>query len=65
MDICFERNGIFVDIEVCEDGFVALHNCSDAPRARGKEAMWYPMVELQGAGYNHNNHHGSIMPKSG
>ena len=65
MDICFERNGIFVDIEVCQDGFVALHNCSDAPRPRGKAPMWYPMVELQGSGYNHNNHHGSKHSRTG
>ena len=59
MDIRFERNGIFVDIEVCENGFVALHNCSAAQRPRGEIAKWYPLVEIQGSGYNHNDHHAS------
>ena len=59
MDIRFERNGIYVDIEVCENGFVALHNCSCAPIARGEIAKWYPLVEIQGSGYNHNDHHAS------
>ena len=59
MDIRFERNGIYVDIEVCENGFVALHNCSAVERPRGEIAKWYPLVELQGTGYNHNDHHAS------
>ena len=59
MDIRFERNGIYVDIEVCENGFVALHNCSAAERPRGEIAKWYPLVELQVSGYNHNDHHAS------
>ena len=59
MDIRFERNGIYVDIEICENGFVALHNCSSVERPRGEIAKWYPLVELQGTGYNHNDHHAS------
>lgn len=59
MDVRFERNGIFVDIEVMENGFVALHNCSDIERPRCKETKWYPLAEVQGTGYNHNDHHGS------
>ncbi|MBR4039581.1 MAG: alpha-galactosidase [Clostridia bacterium] len=59
MDIRFERNGIYVDIEICENGFVALHNCSSVERPRGEITKWYPLVELQGSGYNHNDHHAS------
>ena len=59
MDICFERNGIYVDIEVCENGQVTLWNCFDQERSRTENSKWYPLVELQGSGYNHNDHHGS------
>ena len=59
MDIRFERNGIYVDIEVCENGQVALWNCFDQERPRTENSKWYPLVELQGSGYNHNDHHGS------
>ena len=59
MELCFEQNGIFVDIEVLEDGAVALHNCSAAPRPRAEAPKWYPLVEVQGSGYNHDDHHGS------
>lgn len=59
MDIQFEFNGIFVDIEVDAEGRVVLWNCSAASRARGGEGRWYPPVEVQGVGFNQNNHHGS------
>ena len=59
MDIRFERNGIYVDIEVCENGQVVLWNCFDQERPRTENSKWYPLVELQGSGYNHNDHHGS------
>ena len=59
MDICFERNGIYVDIEIGEDGFAALHNCSASLRPRCEIAKWYPLVEIQGSGYNHDDHHAS------
>jgi len=59
MDIRFEKNGIFVDIEVTESGFVALYNVSTVERPRTEAAKWYPLVELQGSGYDHNDHHGS------
>ena len=59
MDIRFEKNGIYIDIEVCENGFVALHNCSAVERPRAEITKWYPLVELQGSGYNHNDHHAS------
>ena len=57
-DIAFQFNGIFVDIEVTEDGAVRLWNCSGVPRPRGQEGRYYPLLEIQGAGYNHNHHHG-------
>ncbi len=59
MDIRFERNGIYVDIEVQDSGFVALHNCSSVERPRGEISKWYPLVEVQGSGYNHDDHHAS------
>ncbi|MGN0776461.1 MAG: glycoside hydrolase family 36 protein [Candidatus Ventricola sp.] len=59
MEISFERNGIFADIEVLEDGTVALHNCSAGPRPRAQAPKWYPLAEVQGSGYNHDDHHGS------
>lgn len=59
MDIQFQRNGIYVDIEVDDHGATRLWNCSADERPRGKNGTWYPIVEVQGAGYNHNNHHGN------
>lgn len=58
MDIRFERNGIHVDIGVDGDGRVALWSCAGVERPRGAEAKWFPLVEVQGTGYNQNNHHG-------
>lgn len=58
VDITFEKNGIHVDIEVDAQGHVALWNCSAKPVPRGKERKWYPLVEVQCAGFNQNNHHG-------
>ena len=57
MDIRFSFNGIHVDIGVDETGRVALWNCSAVERPREGEGGGYPLVEVQGAGYNHNNHH--------
>lgn len=59
MDIRFEHNGIHVDMEVMENGQVALWNCSDMERPRGESGKWYPLAEVQGVGYNQNNHHGN------
>lgn len=58
MDIRFERNGVHVDIEVTKEGKVALWNCSTVERPRGTDTKYYPLVEVQGAGYNQNHHHG-------
>lgn len=57
MDIRFSFNGIHVDIGVDETGKVALWNCSAVERPREGEGGGYPLAEVQGAGYNHNNHH--------
>ncbi|MEA5016505.1 MAG: glycoside hydrolase family 36 protein [Candidatus Limiplasma sp.] len=59
MDIQFERNGVYVDIGVDQEGRVALWNCATRPRPRGGDGQWCPLVEVQGAGYNQNNHHGN------
>ena len=59
MDIKFDFNGVYVDIEVTEEGKVHLWNCSSHPHRRGKEGRWYPIAEVQGAGYDPKNHHGS------
>ena len=58
MDIQFSFNQIEVDIGVEPSGKVALWNCSMEKRPRAKESKWYPLVEVQCAGLNHNNHHG-------
>lgn len=58
MDICLERNGIHVDIEVDEQGRVVLWNCSDQPHPRNGTKEFHPLVEVQGAGFNHFSHHG-------
>lgn len=58
MDIVFDVNGLFADIEVTDDGRVALWNLSTEKCERVGEAKWRPMVEVQGAGYNQNDHHG-------
>ena len=58
VDITFEKNGIHVDIEVDAQRHVALWNCSARHVSRGREGKWYPLVEVQCAGFNQNNHHG-------
>lgn len=58
MDIVFDFNGIYADFEVNNSGEVRLWNCSSQPRSRGTDGRWYPAVEVQGAGFNHNDHHG-------
>ena len=58
MDIVFDFNGIYADFEVNDSGEVRLWNCSSQPRSRGTDGRWYPAVEVQGAGFNHNDHHG-------
>lgn len=58
MDLQFERNGIRIDIEVDDGGRVALRGCALYERPRNGQSKWYPPVEVQGAGYNQNNHHG-------
>ncbi len=59
MDISFGLNGIFTDIEVSDEKKVYLWNCSSQPHVRGEEGQWYPLAEVQGVGFNHNDHHGS------
>ena len=58
MKIAFVRNGIHVDIQVDDAGRVALMNCSLRERPQEDDNGFYPLVEVQGAGYNQNNHHG-------
>ena len=58
VDITFEKNGIHVDIGVDAQGHVALWNCSARYVSRAGEGKWYPLVEVQCAGFNQNNHHG-------
>lgn len=58
MDITFEKNGIHVDIEIADDGSAKLWNCSGQPRRRGNAASHRHIVELQGMGYDHDQHHG-------
>ena len=59
MDIPISFNGITADFEVTEDGRVRLWNCGNKPLPRREDGKWHPVVEIQGSGYNHNNHHGS------
>ena len=65
MDIIFEKNGIYVDIEITPDGAVKLWNCSAQPRQRIQGEKHRPIVEIQGQGYNNNLHHGSKYCFSG
>lgn len=58
MDIRFMFNGIFVDIEAPVEGAVQLWNASLAEKPRNENCGFYPLVEVQGAGWNQNNHHG-------
>lgn len=58
MDIVFDFNGIHSDFEVTDSDEVRFWNCSDQTHGRGTDGRWYPVVEIQGAGYNHNDHHG-------
>lgn len=59
MDIRFAKNGIYVDIGVDEQGRVSLRGCSAEADSRAPQGRFYPLAEVQGAGYNPNNHHGS------
>lgn len=58
MKIDFSFNGIHAGFEVTESGAVSLRNCGTALREWNGDGKFYPAVEVQGAGYNHNNHHG-------
>ena len=57
--ICFERNGIYVDLAVEEDGRVTLRSCAAVERPRPESGKGYPLCEVQGVGYDHDEHHGS------
>ena len=59
MDIRFSSGGLFADWEVDGEGRVALWSLADVEKKRGENAKWYPAAEVQGAGFNQNNHHGS------
>ena len=59
MDIQFQKNGLFVDIAVDENGHVALWNCAAVRRARDVNNVSHPLVEVQGIGFNQKNHHGN------
>lgn len=61
MDIRFDENGIRLWVHVAEGGDVRLYNLAalDAPPPPEADAKWFRLAELQGAGFDHNDHHGS------
>lgn len=59
MDIQFVENGIYLHIHVTDDGDVRLYNLSAVDTSAEAGNRWFRLVEVQGAGYNQNDHHGS------
>lgn len=59
MDIKLHENGLYLDIDVSDEGEVCLLNLSAQPRPRPENRRWYRLVELQMAGCNQNDNHGS------
>jgi len=61
MDIQFTENGIHLHIGVTDDGDVRLLNlsASDEPLPPDGAQAWFRLVEVQGAGFNQDDHHGS------
>lgn len=61
MDIQFQENGIYLHIHVTDEGDVRLYNLSamEERLPLAQEGKWFRLVELQGAGFNQNDHHGA------
>lgn len=60
IDIC--ENGIFLNIDVTDDGDVRLLHLSSMPMKKcpsDERAAKYRLVEVQEAGFNQSDHHGS------
>ena len=62
MDIRFEENGIHLHVHVTDEGDVRLYNLATAedspPTQEEKAGRWFRLVELQGTGFNQDDHHG-------
>lgn len=63
MDIRFEENGIFLHVHVTDAGDVRLYNLSavedPVPPRDEKAGKYFRLVELQGTGFNQDDHHGA------
>jgi alpha-galactosidase len=59
MNIQIHENDLYLDIEVTETGDVRLYNLSNLPLEKPDQGQWFRMVEVQGTGFNQNDHHGT------
>lgn len=59
MNIQIYENNLYLDIEVTECGDVRLYNLSSLPLESPDRGEWFRIVEVQGTGFNQNDHHGS------
>jgi alpha-galactosidase len=59
MDIQFHENNLYLDINVTEDGDVRLYNLSPSPLVNPEQGNFFRLVEVQGTGFNQNDHHGN------
>ncbi|MDR2433916.1 MAG: alpha-galactosidase [Treponema sp.] len=59
MNIQLYENNLYLDINVTEDGDVRLYNLSPSPFAGSEQGRFFRLLEVQGTGFNQNDHHGS------
>ena len=59
MKIQSEYAGLFLDIEVSDEGEVFLLNLGSRKLPPPEEKSWYRLIEVQMAGFNQDHHHGN------
>jgi alpha-galactosidase len=59
MNIQLYENDLYLDITVTEDGDVRLYNLSPSPLVGPEQGSFFRLLEVQGTGFNQNDHHGS------
>ena len=59
MILNFQENGLYLDLEVTDEGDVRLLNFSDRKRTVQGNSQWFRLVELQESGCNKNDNCGS------
>jgi alpha-galactosidase len=59
MRIQLHENKLYLDIDVTDDGDVRLYNLSPASATAPAGGDFFRLIEIQGTGFNQNDHHGS------